>query len=121
MTETQAPYFRQCLKTGKIENPQYLAYIRTLPCAVPGCLRKAVAAHVRNLKWGAGVGQKPWDYCAVPLCDGPFNISHHKILDKTGMADFEYLHEVNLRDVIINNLIAYIESKRPRRSGGKVS
>ena len=111
MSKTQATYFSPQPKQGECKNPQYIAFIRTKPCII--CGRKAVAAHVRNLKWGAGVGQKPWDYCAVPLCDDPFGISHHKTLDKISMKDFEYLHEVNLRDVIIKNLIAYIESKRP--------
>ena len=92
-------------------NDDYLNFIRSKPCLI--CHKKAVAAHVRNLAFGGGTGLKPPDYCAVPLCDNPYDaIRHHKQLDTTGINDFEYLHCLDLKVEIIKLMMEYIESKR---------
>lgn len=83
-------------KQKALRNPAYLKYIRSLPCVV--CVQKSIAHHVRRSYWGAGGSQKPHDYVAIPLCNG----CHKPETEK----------EISVERVIIDNLIAYIESKR---------
>lgn len=46
----------------------HLSFVRTFHCAVPGCVGRPIeAAHVR-FGSGAGMGEKPHDWRAVPLC-----------------------------------------------------
>ncbi|MCW1431364.1 DUF1364 domain-containing protein [Novosphingobium sp. JCM 18896] len=46
----------------------HLGFVRSFHCAVPGCQGMPIeAAHVR-LGSGAGMGQKPDDFRAAPLC-----------------------------------------------------
>jgi hypothetical protein len=52
-------------KTKPIRDPGYLAWLRTLPCALCGHT-PCDAAHQRLL--GGGVGSKPGDDLAIPLC-----------------------------------------------------
>lgn len=56
----------------------YLKHIRTLPCCVCGWIHGTVAAHVRYTdlrydKVAPGIGARPDDRWAVPLCD-----MHHR-------------------------------------------
>ena len=52
---------------------KYLAWIRTLPCLVPGCNVEAQAHHQNKRKHG-GKGTTASDYRAAPLC-----IFHHRL------------------------------------------
>lgn len=46
----------------------HLSFIRSFHCSIPECAGMPIeAAHVR-LGSGAGIGQKPDDFRAVPLC-----------------------------------------------------
>jgi len=92
----------------KHKDPKYLAYIRSMPCEI--CGRKSVAAHVRKQYWGAGTGIKPWDYVAISLCDD-LDVSHHKELDRIGMEAFEELYNIDIRRIIIRNLINYFTTR----------
>lgn len=92
-------------KPRKYEDPKFLAFIRAKPCEV--CCRDSVAAHVRKQYWGAGTGKKPWDYVAISLCDNPFGVSHHKELDKVGMERFEERCGIDIKRIIIRNLIEF--------------
>jgi hypothetical protein len=67
----------------------YSDFIRSLPCAVPGCLRRDIeAAHVVTRKMGGCGGDKT---NLVPLC-GP----HHR--EEEGHLDeFNAKHGTNLR------------------------
>lgn len=56
----------------------HLNFVRSFQCAVPGCHGRPIeAAHVR-IGSGAGMGQKPHDYYAVPLCKGCHARQHIK-------------------------------------------
>ena len=63
-------------RRGPERSPEYLAWIRTLPCAV--CAKGSAAAifveaaHT-NAMGGRGLGQKASDFSAIPLCCG-----HHR-------------------------------------------
>lgn len=56
-----------------MKRPAYLKWIRTLPCLACGNDTGTEAAHIRYtdrsvMKHNPGIGQKPADYFAVPLC-----------------------------------------------------
>jgi len=65
-------------KEPRLHQPSYLSNLRKLPCLRCGTGCGVQAAHIRmiNLDWGqrvgirtgAGGGEKPADYWAVPLC-----------------------------------------------------
>lgn len=59
---------------------EFLAWLRERPCASKGygcCGGDIVAAHVRRVSEGAGVGIKP-PYCAISLCDAHHRQAHNQ-------------------------------------------
>jgi hypothetical protein len=57
----------------RIEDPTYLAYVRTLPCVVCNKAGPSDAAHLRSAslwygKRQTGLGEKPDDKWTLPLC-----------------------------------------------------
>lgn len=69
MTETQAPYFHPCPKSSRYRDDAYLAYVRLHRCMNPQCRRPAPSqAHHVDAVDGTGIGTKPSDLWAVPLC-----------------------------------------------------
>lgn len=76
--------------------PSHLKWIRGFPCAVEhhgGCEGRIEAAHVRRGNH-AGVGQKPADYHALPLCSG-----HHAEQHRIGEESFERKYSVSLQAI----------------------
>jgi hypothetical protein len=67
--------FYRCPKTKAARDKKYLAWIRTLPCAVCGKPGPSEAAHQRILQ-GGGIGLKPSDYESIPLCTDCHHIEH---------------------------------------------
>lgn len=60
---------------------QFLEWIRTQPCAAShlgDCEGDVVAAHVRRIANGAGMGIKPDNYSAIPLCHKHHMLQHQK-------------------------------------------
>ena len=58
----------------------FLLWLRTRPCAAShlgNCAGDVVAAHVRRIANGAGVGIKP-EYSAIPLCHFHHSLQHQK-------------------------------------------
>lgn len=94
-------------KTRTLRNPKYLAWLRTRPCSVSSCgnvpseYTQIQAAHVRFADT-AGMGQKPSDYRAVPLCPA----CHRKQHD-VGEVTFWGSREM-AESAIIRNLMHYI-------------
>ncbi len=74
--------------------PKHLEWIASLPCAVPDCLRRCVAAHVRMAGTGGGTALKPQDVWAAPLCS-PFG--HHEEQHSIGHRAFDAKYGVDLR------------------------
>lgn len=67
-------------KSGRIEDKDYLAWIRTLPCAVSGIF-PVEAAHVsfpapQYGKLGRGMSRKETDYWALPLSADQHRAQH---------------------------------------------
>ena|SRR5689334_18757061 len=61
------------MRTARVYVPDYLSWLRTLPCAVCCSNITVDAAHIRFSdarigKVNPGVGNKPHDFFAVPLC-----------------------------------------------------
>lgn len=55
-------------KAPRVENPKHLAYVASLPCAVPGCRRASMVHHLRCQGSGAAAGRRSGDSEAVGLC-----------------------------------------------------
>lgn len=83
-----ASYFNK----GPVRDPEHLKYIRTLPCCVPGCRRGPIHAHHSGLD--KGMGQKPSDSSAAPVCE-----RHHRALHDKGRAWFENYYRLDLVDI----------------------
>lgn len=71
--------------------PAHLAWIRTLPCAVPDCEGKSQAAHVR-LNTGGGMGLKPDDRWTIPCC-----MTHHAEQHHLGHLAFDAKYGIDSR------------------------
>jgi hypothetical protein len=74
-------------------NPEHLAWIRSLQCAIRGCSCRdgSQAAHVR-VGTGGGMGLKPPDRYTVPLCH-----EHHREQHQVGHRAFDEKHGIDLR------------------------
>jgi hypothetical protein len=74
-----------------VRHPGYLAWIRTLPCAVCRATRGVEAAHTGP----HGLGQKSSDWSAIPLC-----ARHHRTgadsYHKLGPRKFSEVHHLNI-------------------------
>ena len=78
-----------------VRDPRYLAWIRTLPCAVCGSRRGIEASHTGP----HGLGQKSSDLTAIPLCRKHHrggNSSYHKL----GPRRFAEIHNLNLVELV---------------------
>jgi len=92
----------------KYENEDFLKFVRTKGCVICGS-KPAIAHHVRDKSntpkelWG-GTGLKPGDYAALSMCP-----KHHKMLHD-GMFTLKEI--LDIKSMIIMNLVEYAESKR---------
>ena len=73
----------------------YLAWIRSLPCAICGETRGIEASHTGP----HGIGQKSSDYSAIPLCD-----KHHRTASdsyhKLGPRKFSQRHHLDVTALV---------------------
>ena len=75
------------------KNPDHLAWLRTLPCAVAAdglCNKAMEAAHIRYTdrkagKLDVGMGERPSDHWAIPLCS-----YHHRLSDNAQHSQNEW-------------------------------
>lgn len=93
-------------KTERLRSPRHLAWIRTLPCSVPGCNSDDMHAH--HVRKGAGTGMKPADGNCVPLC-----LDHHSELHLGGGRSFEVRYGVDLSAIAAR---LWSESNQQRRA-----
>src|SRR5579862_4236421 len=91
----RAPLAKEELSVKPVRNSGYLAWIRTLPCAVCRTRRMVEAAHTGP----HGLSQKSSDLSAIPLC-----ARHHRTGDdsyhKLGPRKFAEVHQVNIRSIV---------------------
>lgn len=83
-------------------NPLYLSFIRSRPCLVCEATLEIEAAHVR-VGGDGGVGLKPSDYRAVPLCH-----RHHAQQHRDGERTFWRWLGADPNAVIIHLIAAYL-------------
>jgi hypothetical protein len=78
-----------------IRQPEYLQWIRTLPCSVCRATRTVEAAHTGP----HGISQKSSDWSAIPLC-----ARHHRTGDdsyhKLGPRRFSEVHQLNIPAIV---------------------
>jgi hypothetical protein len=88
---------------GPNRSPDYLAWIRTLPCVVcsrvSGWATVAEAAHT-NALGPRGLGQKATDFSAIPLCSGHHreNPDSYHVLGEMG---FSRRHRIDLKELVL--------------------
>ena len=100
-------------------NARYLAWIRTQPCCVCGSKRAVEASHTGP----HGIGQKPPDSSAIPLCANHHrtgNDSYHRL----GPRKFSEKHSLNIPALVrrfnlkpkirveAGRFVAYIEDQK---------
>src|ERR1017187_5536824 len=90
-------------RRGPDRSPEYLAWIRTLPCLVcsrvSGGATVIEAAHT-NALGSRGVGQKTSDFSAIPLCAAHHreNLDSYHVLGEQG---FSHTHGINLQEIVL--------------------
>jgi len=90
-------------RRGPDRSLDYLAWIRTLGCAV--CLRVSHGAGVTeaahtNILGRRGMAQKTSDFSAIPLCAA----HHRENLDSyhlLGEKEFSYMHCIDLKELVL--------------------
>lgn len=97
----------------QIRNASHLRWVRGFDCACMdkpgmGCVGNIEAAHVRTGTDG-GLGVKPSDCFAIPLCS-----AHHQLQHRIGEAEFERIMEIDMR--AIADLLWIKSPHRPKQS-----
>src|ERR1039458_5666112 len=90
-------------RRGPDRCPEYLAWIRMLPCTV--CMRLSGGATVieaahTNVLGPRGLGQKTSDFSAIPLCS-----AHHRenpdSYHRLGENGFSHKHGIDLKEFVL--------------------
>ena len=89
-----------CPKLKKKKDEQYLSWIRKQPCIV--CYRTPCEAHHVRTAANSGMGIKPGDDQAVPLCP-----LHHRELHQIGVQTFCEKYWVDIGYQIIRHRRVY--------------
>jgi hypothetical protein len=100
------PRKRKRLRSGIPRGPKRIwrrheAWVRSLECAIPGCLRRDMEfAHLRNAA-NSGTGYKPASWYGVPLCkdcwlNGQMTEGHHAEAHRRGHDTVAAEHGINL-------------------------
>lgn len=89
-------------RRGPDRSPDYLAWIRTLGCAVcsrlTGGSTVIEAAHT-NVLGRRGMGQKTSDFSAIPLCAGHHR-EHPDSYHHLGERSFAQVHHIRLQELV---------------------
>lgn len=75
-----------------IRSKTHRLWLGSLACAVPGCMDRPEAHHIR--RGFLTMSRKPGDDCAVPLC----RVHHAECHDK-GALSFEKNHRIDLKRI----------------------
>lgn len=77
----------------------HMNFVRSFACSVPGCQGMPIeAAHVR-IGSGAGIGQKPDDWRATPLCKD-HHVQQHTIGERTFWETYQAASGQTVDDLI---------------------
>ena len=108
-------------RESRWRSPAHLAWIRGFQCSMPECDGMPIeAAHVR-LGSGTGMGQKPDDWRAIPLCRNCHS-SQHSGGEETFWVRYAALTEHSVNDLIdalckASPKAAEIRKERQERDG----
>lgn len=83
-------------KSKTYRSRKYLKWLRGQKCGMDWCGQDGEPHHVRKIRWGAGVSQKPHDFVTVSRC----RVHHDAKYDRG--AEME----------IIDSLMKYIEETK---------
>jgi len=89
-------------KNKRIENDEYLAFVRDLPCVV--CFQNAEPHHIKNEWASSGVGTKGHDIHTIPLCR-----KHHAEFHQKGREKWEKEHGSQSDYVVHTQSMARVE------------
>ncbi|MGM0783876.1 MAG: DUF968 domain-containing protein [Pseudomonadota bacterium] len=78
---------RQASTDARWRSPEYLAWVRSLPCCVCGTTTGVAAHHMIGLWQLGGMGLKAPDSFAMPACDGPGDTCHRRIHNEQALRD----------------------------------
>ncbi len=91
-------------KPVRLEDPDYLAWIRRLPCIISHC--QAEASHIVPDGWGK-MGSKVSDYRTVPM-----SRTIHREYHRIGRKRFESKYAIDLAEEQIRLMEIYISALR---------
>lgn len=81
-------------QSSRWRSPAHCNFVRSHQCCVPGCEGRPIeVAHVRRGS-GAGMSQKPDDFCTISLCGGP--AGHHAEQHRIGEQSFAAKYSIDL-------------------------
>lgn len=107
---------RPQIRPKRERDEQYLVWIRKQPCLTsPRCSGLIEAHHVRE-EGNGGIGTKPPDMRAVPLC-----VSMHRVYHNQGRIAFERKFELDLEAEILRLQKEYQSQQHPSPRARKVS
>ena len=88
-------------RSDRWKSQAHLGHVRKHACVNCGSTVNIEAAHVR-IGSGAGIGQKPSDYYAVPLCGGPqgCHSTQHQVGEQTFWVEYRKRTGHGVRAVI---------------------
>jgi len=92
-----------CPKSIAWKSHKYLAHVRTRPCCV--CGYPDVQAHHIRFSHIAGIGMKPPDTWAIPLCH-----QHHREWHDMGITSFQKKYEVDIYRELFEISKSWIEN-----------
>ena len=91
---------KKAKRSTRFRSQAHLAHVRKHACVNCGLVANIEAAHVR-IGSGAGIGFKPDDYRAVPLCGGDgCHRDQHQRGERTFWDDFAVLKGHTVEEVI---------------------
>lgn len=83
-------------RAARREWSRHRAFLRRHGCVVPGCVAEPIeVSHIRTAA-NAGIGLKPHDAFAVPMCGGLHPDAHHAEYHRIGHHSFETKYGVDL-------------------------
>lgn len=93
--------------------PDYLAWVRTLPCAACGAIATAWRPNQAHHTGPRGLGTKSSDFSAVPLCAGCHDDGHARVGMKLFAARYDFPALVARLNAAWRLLCTTIQNPRP--------
>ncbi|MDX1466861.1 MAG: DUF968 domain-containing protein [Halomonas sp.] len=79
-------------KDKRWRSEAYLAFVRSLPCAICGTTQGIAAHHLKGIWHLSGAGMKAPDSYTMPVCDGPGDTCHRRVHNEPALRDAQPGH-----------------------------